>query len=163
MQKLEAIAFLGHGNKQSNTFLALMDFVNKYYNLQAKLILDQMVCLCHVQLAYYYGEEVVEDDFLSLVNKILQVDHIIIATPMYWYSVSAITKVFLDRFAQLTMYKKEIGRLLLGKKLIFVVSYGGYNLPPYFDLPLKQMCAYLGLNYGGSYFYKKAQFEIEKL
>ncbi|MCP4458779.1 MAG: NAD(P)H-dependent oxidoreductase [Cytophagales bacterium] len=38
------------------------------------------------------------------------------ATPVYWYSMSGIMKVFLDRIYDVLTIEKELGRKLHGKK-----------------------------------------------
>ncbi len=43
-------------------------------------------------------------------------DVLIFATPVYWYSMSGIMKVFFDRITDLLTIKKDIGRKLKGKK-----------------------------------------------
>src|ERR1017187_1368681 len=39
------------------------------------------------------------DDFESIMKRVLGHDQIIFATPVYWYSVSPAMKVFLDRLS----------------------------------------------------------------
>jgi multimeric flavodoxin WrbA len=41
------------------------------------------------------------DDFRSVVSMMLQSQHIVFATPVYWYSMSATLKVFFDRLTDL--------------------------------------------------------------
>ena len=47
-------------------------------------------------------------------------DTIIFATPVYWYSMSGILKVFIDRITDLLTIEKELGRKLRGKKMAVV-------------------------------------------
>lgn len=52
------------------------------------------------------GECVLEDDMTPLYEKILSVDRIIIASPIYFYSVTAQAKTFIDRTQALWSRKR---------------------------------------------------------
>lgn len=58
------------------------------------------------------------DDYLNLMKQILEkYETLILATPVYWYSMSGIMKVFFDRLTDLLTIEKELGRKLRGKKI----------------------------------------------
>jgi len=64
------------------------------------------------------------DDFESIMKRVLGHDQIIFATPVYWYSVSPAMKVFLDRlsdFLELPDLLAE-GRRLRGKNAFVVCT-----------------------------------------
>lgn len=48
-----------------------------------------------------YEHKNIDDDFLPLMNHLLKHDNIIFASPVYWYSMSAQMKVFIDRTSDL--------------------------------------------------------------
>ncbi|GHY53033.1 Putative NAD(P)H-dependent FMN-containing oxidoreductase YwqN [Vibrio cholerae] len=52
------------------------------------------------------------DDFIHLINKLVEFDHLVFASPVYWYSMSAQLKVFFDRLSDLLTIEKELGRCL---------------------------------------------------
>jgi len=54
------------------------------------------------------------DDFLPLVKQLLNYERWIFASPVYWYSMSAQLKVFVDRFSDLVDIEQEIGKQLHG-------------------------------------------------
>ncbi len=64
---------------------------------------------------------IVEDDMQVLYPKLLEADAIVIASPVYWFTVSAQTKLFMDRCYALV--DKE-GYALRGKKIGIVMTYG---------------------------------------
>ena len=68
-----------------------------------------------------YSGCIVEDDMQILYPKILGADAIVIASPVYWFTVSAQTKSFMDRCYALV---DEDGYLLSGKKYGIVMVYG---------------------------------------
>jgi len=91
------------------------------------------------------------DDFHKLALQMLEHDTLVLATPVYWWTMSAIMKRFLDRWTDLLTKDKELGRKLRGKKLFIITSHTG-NFKG-FDSIFKQTAAYLGMHYGGCFFY----------
>ncbi|MEM6299603.1 MAG: NAD(P)H-dependent oxidoreductase, partial [Bacteroidota bacterium] len=76
-----------------------------------------------------YKHENRDDDYLGLVRKIIEsYDTLIFATPVYWYSMSGIMKVFFDRLTDLLTIEKGLGRKLRGKKMAVITISGGGNL-----------------------------------
>lgn len=70
-----------------------------------------------------YEHRNAEDDFIPLMEKIADYDTLIIATPVYWYSMSTQHKIFFDRFSDLLKIRKDLGRKLRGKKLFVIASF----------------------------------------
>ena len=100
---------------------------------------------------YDYEYKNVNDDYLALIEKIVECDPLILATPVYWYSMSATMKIFIDRISDLLDIRKDLGRKLKGKKL-FVLATFDTSLPRGFEDPFEQTCEYLGMNYSGTSF-----------
>ena len=90
-----------------------------------------------------------EDDFLTIIEKIEEHDLIILATPVYWYSMSAFMKMFIDRLSDLLYLHKDLGRKLKGKNLLVFATFGN-AIPKGFEDPFAQTCAYFGINYLGT-------------
>ena len=63
------------------------------------------------------------DDFIPLIEKIVDYNTLIIATPVYWYQMSTQHKIFFDRFSDLLKIRKDLGRKLRGKKLFVIASF----------------------------------------
>jgi multimeric flavodoxin WrbA len=63
---------------------------------------------------YDYENRNSGDDFILLAEKMADADYLIFATPVYWYAMSAQMKVFPDRFTDLIMIRKILGRKLAG-------------------------------------------------
>ncbi len=103
------------------------------------------------QFDYYdYDGKNRGDDFLPLMRKLIEkYDVMIFLTPVYWYAMSGILKVFFDRITDLLTIEKELGRQLRGKSMAAIsVSLGG-NLGEHFWLPFSESADYLGMNYLG--------------
>lgn len=110
-----------------------------------------LIDLNNYQISYYnYTHINADDDYLTLMRTVTEnYDLLILATPVYWYSMSGIMKVFLDRLTDLLDIDKESGRKLRGKKLAVVSSSLGDNLGDSFWLPFKATAEYLGMEYAG--------------
>ncbi len=98
-----------------------------------------------------YKHENRNDDYLPLIKELIQkYDTLIFATPIYWYSMSGIMKVFFDRFTDLLTIEKELGRKLRGKKMAVISCSIGDNLGENFWFPFSETAKYLGMEYIGN-------------
>ncbi len=99
---------------------------------------------------YDYGHANREDDYLGLMRALIgQYDLFLFATPVYWYAMSGVMKVFFDRLTDLLTIEKGLGRQLRGKAMAAVSVSVGNNLGEHFWLPFSKTAAYLGMNYLG--------------
>lgn len=88
------------------------------------------------------------DDYIALLKKIVNsYDVLIFATPVYWYAMSGIMKVFFDRLTDLLQIEKDTGRKLRNKNMAVISCSAGDNLGDNFWLPFKKTAEYLGMNY----------------
>lgn len=94
------------------------------------------------------------DDFLAMAELMVQHNPIILAAPVYWYSVPAIMKRFIDRWSDLLTGRKDIARKLQGKNLMIIAPYGTYpdGITGYED-PIKNTAHYMAMTYKGCFFY----------
>ena len=91
-----------------------------------------------------------DDDFLPLMEEIIEnYDTIIFATPVYWYTMSGILKVFFDRMSDLLHYKKELGRKLRNKNMGMISNSAENDRRIGFEMPFVESAKYLGMNYIG--------------
>lgn len=86
-----------------------------------------------------------DDEFLTVVERMIASPIVIFATPVYWYSFSTVMKNFIDRLSDLLMSRKEIGRRLRGARWALVSS--GSGAEPDRDLisAFERTCEYLGV------------------
>ncbi|MCW8349379.1 NAD(P)H-dependent oxidoreductase [Vibrio sp. ZSDZ65] len=98
---------------------------------------------------YDYEHENRSDDFLPLIQDLIRFDHIVFASPVYWYSMSAQLKVFFDRLSDLVTIEKDLGRQLKGKSISVLST--GYNqeLPDCFVQPFKLTANYMQFEFKG--------------
>jgi len=92
-----------------------------------------------------------DDDFIPLMNDIVnKYDTIIFATPVYWYSMSGILKIFFDRITDCLKVEKEIGRKLRGKTMGMISCGSDSELKKGFEMPFIESANYLGMHYLGN-------------
>jgi len=90
------------------------------------------------------------DDFNLLFKEIAKsYDVVLFATPIYWYTMSGVLKVFLDRISDFLFHEKEFGRLLRGKQMGIVSCGSDTEIFEGFEMPFVQSANYLGMDYLG--------------
>jgi len=65
----------------------------------------------------------VDDDMQGIYPKIVEADALIIASPVYWFNMSAQTKIFMDRCIALYNQNPEESALY-GKNIAIAMTYG---------------------------------------
>jgi multimeric flavodoxin WrbA len=63
----------------------------------------------------------IKDAMLDLYPKLLAADAWVIASPVYWFTMSAQTKLFMDRCFALLAYGQDV---FAGKRIAIAMSYG---------------------------------------
>jgi multimeric flavodoxin WrbA len=125
-----------------------------------------VINLNNYQFSYYdYESKNREDDFLLLIRTIISnYDTLIFATPIYWYSMSGIMKVFFDRFSDLIRIEKPTGRQLRGKKFAVISNSHDDEIDYDFYLPFRKSAEYLGMEYiGNKHFNADTFIETDKI
>lgn len=109
-----------------------------------------LIDLCDYKIGQYdYENKTRQDDFLTLMRKIVTYDVVIFATPVYWYAMSGTMKTFFDRITDCLKIDKETGRKLRGKNMV-AISCGSEQVETEgFFIPFKESAAYLGMHYLG--------------
>ena len=93
---------------------------------------------------------VFKDDMAGLYDKVLQADAIVFASPIYWFTMTAQMKLFLDRLYGLWL---ERTKALQGKSIAAVMVYG--DADPYISGAINAMhtmediCKYCGAKLAG--------------
>jgi len=138
---MKTVIILG-SSRQDGEAKALTD------QLQAKTNWD-LIDLNDYAFSYYdYSHRNKTDDFIPLMRTIIgKYDTIVFATPVYWYAMSGILKVFFDRITDLLTIEKDLGRALRGKKMATISCSYGNNLGTAFWLPFEKSADYLGMAY----------------
>lgn len=140
---MKSIIILGTARKQSNT--------GKAATYLSQMIDSDIVDLLDLEIGRYdYSNQNQDDDFLPLMEKISSnYDMLILATPVYWYSVSGIMKDFMDRLTDCLTIAKPIGRNLKSKHLALLSMGSEKALLSSFADPIRETANYLEMQYDG--------------
>ena len=142
------IIIFGSSRSNGNTFKAVELVLNKIHEAEFINLADYNVS------DFDYEHKNKNDDFMKLIGNLLNYKTVILATPVYWYTMSATMKRFVDRLSDLLSTDKDIGKLLRKKNLAIVSS---YSIHPEgkdgFEQIFINTAKYLDMNYLGCYFH----------
>ncbi|MBT8218273.1 MAG: NAD(P)H-dependent oxidoreductase [Bacteroidia bacterium] len=139
---MSGIIIQGSSRSMGNTFKVIQE-LNKGLNYSH---LD----LLKYDIGYYDYAHSNDDDFIDVMRTIVD-EHstLVIATPVYWYTMSGLIKVFMDRITECLNTDKDLGRRLRGMRMA-VLACGSDNIKHswYFE-PFRLSADYLGMHYIG--------------
>jgi multimeric flavodoxin WrbA len=68
------------------------------------------------------GDCIIQDDMQEIYEKLVEADGWVIASPVYWFTMTAQTKIFMDRCYALNFHPE---RPFKGKPIAIAMAYGG--------------------------------------
>jgi multimeric flavodoxin WrbA len=98
---------------------------------------------------YDYEHKNRDDDFLLLIETLLKYDCWIFASPVYWYTMSAQLKVFVDRLTDLLDIDLEAASSLVGLNAALITTGAEEFCPTCYEDVFINTFNYLGINYRG--------------
>jgi len=138
------IVIFGSSRNNGNTWKALQ-LVIKNHDVDVENLNDLNFS------GFDYDFKNKDDDFMPLAEKMIKHDTIILATPIYWYSMSSLMKRFIERWTDFLYARKDIAEKLKGKTLYVIASHGSYPEGKHgFEPALQQTADYFGMTYGGA-------------
>lgn len=100
------------------------------------------VDLNQLNVGYFsYTNANAADDFLPFLESLLKTQVWVLATPLYWYTMSAQAKTFIDRLSDTIVFHKELGRQIRGKSFAVLCTGTDPALPTAFNEPFEMTCA----------------------
>jgi len=125
---MRIVAALGSPNKNGNTSHLLNSYLEGIKESHKDVSIDS-VFLNELNIGYCQAcnlckirkekKCVIKDDMIPLYEKVQNADLLIIATPIYWWNMTAQTKTFIDRLYAL-QYEN---RIMKGKKFSFLTTF----------------------------------------
>jgi multimeric flavodoxin WrbA len=140
----KTIVVLGTARNDSNTLKALLN--------EPAFSGHELIDLQKLKISPYSYKIAHDDDFLSVAEKMIAADRIVFATPVYWYAMSGILKIFFDRLTELITTSKNLGRALAGKDVYLFSTGSDLELPNGFEVPFVRTCQYFNMNYQKSFY-----------
>lgn len=147
--KKNLIVVLGSSRSFGNTRKAVLEILGE------KSATVPIIDLSTLNITPYdYEHRNKNDDFMPLMERIVEHNIIVLATPVYWYTMSATMKIFIDRVTDILYLRDDLKQKLRNKKLFVIASFDG-SFPKgtrgFID-PFEQTCDYLGIEYLGTSF-----------
>lgn len=105
-----SIAIIGSSRRNGNTG-KLVDWIARELKIEVIDLNTKNIT------PFDYQNKNINDDFLPMMGHILKYENIIFASPVYWYSMSAQMKTFIDRMSDFLAIEeiKDTGRELRNK------------------------------------------------
>ena len=98
---------------------------------------------------YDYNFNNQEDDFVGIIDSMLEADIIVFASPVYWYSLTPTFKTFIDRLTDLTelSHLKPKGKQLREKVFYLFATSVHEQAPDSFTHQVEHTLRYFGWNF----------------
>lgn len=140
------LILLGSARKNGNTAKVATE-------LQRRTRATLIDLLDYTIYPYRYGGGYPKDDrFIELVEEyLLKHPSIILASPVYWYTMSGPMKQFVDRFTDLLTTHQALGRRLRGRALGVLSCANDAVVNDSFYEAFRLTANYLGMSYGPEY------------
>lgn len=146
----QVLAITGSARGDGNTALTVA-------HLRRALALadDQLIDLqaCRVE-SFRYDPPPPADDFQTIVERMLAHRHIVFATPVYWYAMSGVMKMFFDRLTDLLLSPdgRRTGRALAGRDVWMIATGTDAALPDGFAVPFARTAEYFGMRWRAAFY-----------
>lgn len=132
-------------NSNTDSMLAVLLKNLSYCNIALR---KYKVLPIHDQRHTRKNWETVEDDYSALIQKIVNADIVIFATPIYWYGISGLLKNFIDRWSQSLATNKNFKQDLKRKRIYLLLV--GDDIPTVKGMPIihqfQYICDFLNWN-----------------
>lgn len=102
---------------------------------------------------------VIRDDMQEIYPDILAADILILASPIYWWGITAQAKQFIDRF-----YALNYNNNFAGKKFVLLTTYGGEDPNSGADIiqnMFRDICEYLEMDFSQYYGVCSAEVAVQ--
>lgn len=154
---MKILVLLSSPRKNANTSALVSSYINgvksnnQNYDIETIRLEDNDINGCRGCFACQKGKIdtcVTSDDMISIYNKILIADVIVLATPIYTFAMTAQMKAMMDRLF-------AISNRLVGKKVVTLSVYGDTNretsgVKNHLTI-VKSLCEYTGMKHIANY------------
>lgn len=142
---MKKLVLFSSANKQGNT-AKLIDMVAREHRLDVVDIDNLSITPYNYQNAYPL------DDFYLLVEKIIEADKLIFASPVYWHGPTATMKALIDRITELTDVRelKPKARALANKHALVLTTSASDEICPIFEGFFARVFSYFSIDYVAS-------------
>ncbi|MDP5212858.1 NAD(P)H-dependent oxidoreductase [Pseudoalteromonas tunicata] len=148
MSKKYILILFSSANPTGNTAQLVSDLTHRLSHHRVKFIDIDQLNFAHYNYPNHYPKD---DPFYDLAHELDKADHLVFASPVYWYAVTANMKKLVDRMTELTENPtiKPIGKRLKGKHAWVVTTSASEQKCEVFAGFFSRLFAYFALNQGG--------------
>jgi multimeric flavodoxin WrbA len=139
--RMSILALYGSSRRHGNTEL-LTDRVVEGLPVEKIYLIEKNIRPIDDRRHEPGGFPQVDDDYDSVLQRVLAHDTLVFATPVYWYGMSGVMKNFVDRWSQSLRDERYAFRDVMSQKSAYVVLVGG-DEPRIKALPLVQQFQYI--------------------
>jgi len=154
---MKVLAIQGSPRKKGNTALLLDQYLQGLQSNDVKIEIDLIKlgkmdirpCKGCGSCREHLGKCTLKDDMQEIYPLLLAADVIILASPVYWWNITAQAKQFLDRF-----YALNYGENFRGKKFVLLMTYADKDPNSGLEITksmFREICDYLGMDFAQSF------------
>lgn len=150
---MKVLAIQGSPRKKGNTATLLDHYLQGLESNETKMEIDLIKlakkdispCTGCDSCRKHLGKCAIKDDMQDIYPLLLAADVIVLASPVYWWNITAQAKQFLDRF-----YAINYEENFKGKKFVLLMTYA--NKDPNSGLEItksmfREICSYLSMDF----------------
>jgi multimeric flavodoxin WrbA len=148
----DVLLILGSPREQGNTWSAA-ECLRAELRLRPEHVID--LRLSRIE-PFQYDAKLERDHFHTIVTRMLQHQHLVFATPVYWYAMSGLMKTFFDRMTDLllTSEGRKLGRALAGRRIWLIATGTDDTLPDGFIVPFQKTASYFDMSWQAAAYVK---------
>ncbi|MEM1320574.1 MAG: NAD(P)H-dependent oxidoreductase [Bacteroidota bacterium] len=138
----EGLIILGSSRSQGNT--------RKVVDALRERTGWDFVDLNDKQIGYYdYEYRNAGDDFIPLMEQLVEYKRVVFVTPVYWYSMSAVMKTFFDRITEVLKTRRDLRYALEKVAMGMLSSSESDDRIAGFEVPFRESAGYLRMPWLG--------------
>lgn len=134
---MSAIAILGTARRSGHT-ATLLSRLTEGTACEIVDLLENPIA------GFSYSPEQTHYDFLPIVERMTRAEVSIFATPVYWFSYSAIMKNFIDRFSELLIEHQDLVDALRGRDFVLLSTGSSPEPEPALEIAFDKFCGFFG-------------------
>ena len=118
---MKVLGILGSPRRKGNTELLLDECLkgaeSQGAQIEKVVLVDLKITPClELNVCYQKGKCPIDDDMKGLYPKLLEADCVVVASPIFFYTVTAFTKAFIDRCQAMWATKYILKKVPVGGK-----------------------------------------------
>ncbi len=153
---MKVIAFVGSPRKGGNTDRLVEEILTGAMEAGHQTEKVYLMDYALTPIDAVYGDEMSwtdprQDVADELINKMVQADVVVLGSPVYWFGISGLLKLFIDRWSLYQRDGQRLMELTAGRRMVVVLAMADPQ-PGYVETvlaPLRQAAKWLKMEWAG--------------